>query len=349
MPLTCFRVDASVTTGTGHLMECLALADSLGRTFSSESLFLVNGFEPALRLLDEQGYRYRLVPRGLSDADEQEWISRILGEKGAGLLACNLLDRGESFYAGLRRRGARLMVILDDAIPRRLPGDIVVNWSILQDEAYYAQFAGDGTRYCIGPRFMPMREGLHEQWLSPREIPDRVRSIFVNQGGSDPFGLTARILRGLELLDLPQEIVVVVGNAVPEGHREELRALGEGARNSYSFAWGVPPREMYDIMERSDLAVTAAGNTLYELALFGVPSLIVCHHERHQAVAEGFAARGAAVNLGIGTGLPPEAIARATRDLLGDRAGRQALSERMKGITDGLGCRRIAEAVAGTW
>jgi UDP-2,4-diacetamido-2,4,6-trideoxy-beta-L-altropyranose hydrolase len=349
MPLACFRVDASVTTGTGHLMECLALADSFGRTCSSESLFLVNGFGPALRTLDEQGYRYRIVPPGLSDPAEQAWILDILDQYGARLLACNLLDRRESFYAGLRGHGARLVIILDDAIPRRLPGDFVVNWSILQDEGYYAQYAGDGTRYCIGPRFMPMREGLHGHWLRPKEIPERPRTIFVNQGGSDPFGLTARILRGLELLELPQEIVVVVGSAVPEAHREELRALGDHARNSCSFAWGVPPREMEDIMERSDLAITAAGNTLYELALFGVPSLIVCHHERHQAVAEAFAARGAAVNLGIGTGLAPEAIAGATAALLGDRARRQALSERMKGITDGLGCSRIAEAVAGTW
>ncbi len=136
---------------------------------------------------------------------------------------------------------------------------------------------------------------------------------------------------------------------VEEKLRAELRTLEEEGRNSYSFAWGVPPQEMEDIMERSDLAITAAGNTLYELAVFGVPSLIVSHHERHEAVAGAFAARGAAVNLGIGTGLPPEAIARATRELLGDRAGRQALSGRMKEITDGLGCRRIAEAVAGAW
>jgi spore coat polysaccharide biosynthesis predicted glycosyltransferase SpsG len=196
---------------------------------------------------------------------------------------------------------------------------------------------------------MPMREGLHEQWLRPREIPECVRSIFVNQGGSDPYGLTARILRALELLDLSQEIVVVVGSAVTEAHREELRSLEEEARNSYSFAWGVTPQEVGDIMERSDLAITAAGNTLYELAVFGVPSLIVCHHERHLAVAGRFDEMGAAVNLGIGTGLPTEAIARATGDLLGDRALRQALSVRIKGITDGLGCQRIAEAVAGAW
>jgi len=349
MPLACFRADASVTTGTGHLMECLTLASFLGRTFSSGSLFLVNGFPPALRVLDGQGYRYRIVPPGLSDAEEQAWISGILGETGAWLLACNLLGRGDGFYAGLRGRGARLMVILDDGIPRPTPGDIVVNWSILQEESYYAGFAGDGTRYCIGPRFMPMREGLHERWLRPREIPDRVRSIFVNQGGSDPFGLTAGILRALELLDLPQEIVVVVGGAVTDRHREELISLGEHARNSYTFAWGVPPQEMEDLMERSDLAITAAGNTLYELALFGVPSLIVCHHERHQAVAERFAGMGAAVNLGIGTGLPPETIAGAVGKLLGDRAKRQALSERMKGIVDGLGCHRIAEALGGAW
>jgi UDP-2,4-diacetamido-2,4,6-trideoxy-beta-L-altropyranose hydrolase len=106
---------------------------------------------------------------------------------------------------------------------------------------------------------------------------------------------------------------------------------------------------MGEIMEGSDLAITAAGNTLYELAVLGVPSLIVCHHERHLAVAQRFAELGAAVNLGIGSILAGEEISRATQALLEAPEERQALSERMKGIVDGLGCQRIADVVSSVW
>ena len=349
MPMTCFRVDASVEVGTGHLMECLALAESFSRISSSSCLFLTNGFEPACHILEEQGYRFRIVPPELSIEQERAWISGVLEGTGAGLLVCNLLDREDSFYNDLRGHRAILVVVLEDGLHRRVPGDIVVNFSILQDESFYRQFDGDGTRYCIGPRYMPMREEFHEKWRRPRQTPVQVSSIFVNQGGSDPFGLTARILRGLELLDLDQEIMVVVGSAVPDHFIRELKSLEKQAHNTYSFAWGVSPQEMGEIMERSDLAITAAGNTLYELAIFGVPSLVVCHHERHLAVARRFEERGAAINLGIGSLLAEEEIARATGALLGSPEKRQALSGKMKGIVDGLGCRRIADTVGSVW
>jgi spore coat polysaccharide biosynthesis predicted glycosyltransferase SpsG len=289
------------------------------------------------------------MPEGLSPGREAAWISGVLGEAGARLLVCSLLGRDDAYYGGLRGKGATLLAIFDDAPQRPVPADVVVNFSILQDESSYRRYEGSGTRYCIGPRFMPMREEFHERWRHPRKIPGQVGSIFVNQGGSDPLGLTARILRGLELLDLSQEIVVVVGSAVQDSHRKELKSLGEEAHNSYSFAWGVSPREMGEIMGGSDLAITAAGNTLYELAVCGVPSLIVCHHERHLAVAQRFAELGAAVNLGIGSLLAGEEIARAAQALLDAPEERQALSERMKGIVDGLGCQRIADVVSSVW
>ena len=349
MITTCFRADASVGVGTGHLMECLTLAESFARTLSSGALFLVNDFGPARRAIGEKGYPCRIVPEGLSQNGEAAWISEIAGEVGAKLLVCSLLGRDNAFYQALRGKGATVVAILDDAGPTPVPADLMVNFSVLQDESSYRGHNGSGTRFLLGPRFMPMGEEFHGSWSRRRPVPEEAKTIFVNQGGSDPFGLTAKILRGLELLELPQEIVVVVGSAVTDAHRRELKAIGEEARNSYSFAWGVTPKEMREIMDRSDLAITAAGNTLYELAIFGVPSIIVSHHERHLAVAERFAELGAGVNLGIGSLLPEAEIARAVERLLGSREERQALSDRIKGIGDGLGCQRIAEAVKSAW
>ena len=38
-------------------------------------------------------------------------------------------------------------------------------------------------------------------------------------------------------------------------------------------------------MRKADIAITAAGNTLYELALFHVPCITVSHHQQHHLVA----------------------------------------------------------------
>jgi len=102
---------------------------------------------------------------------------------------------------------------------------------------------------------------------------------------------------------------------------------------------------MHQIMKESDLAITAAGNTLYELALFGVPSIVICHHEKHNKVAKEFAKRNSAINLGIGTKLDLRIIANTVDELLSSREKRLKLSINAKKIVDGLGSKRIAEKV----
>ena len=153
----------------------------------------------------------------------------------------------------------------------------------------------------------------------------------------------------MELLDLNQTIYVIMGDAITDQHRQELMAIQKNLKNRYIFEWGVPHGRMLDVMEKSDLAITAAGNTLYELAIFGIPSIIICHHERHNTVAEAFAQRGAAINLGIGSSLDEQKITNTVKNLLDDQSVRSALSQEMRKVVDGKGCRRIVEVINGIW
>ncbi len=342
-------IDAGVEIGTGHLMEGLALAETFGKTFRSRSTFLVRDFQPACDLIRREGHGILKIPEGIPRDGEADWIREAVREKGIDLLVCDLLNRKDSFYGSLREPGVPLLVILDDGFLRGIDADIVVNFSILQDASFYGQFSGGTTRYCIGPEFMPLREELHRRWKQERPVRERCRKIFVNQGGSDPGGNTARIIRALELMNLDQEIAVVVGSAVPEGHRREILTLEKEAHNSYAIEWGVPPSRMGEIMEGSDLAITAPGNTIYELAIFGIPSLTVCLHEQHMAVAEAFVRRGAVINLGLGSRLTLGRIAEAVGSLIDAPGMRRDLARGMKGIVDGLGSGRIAGEVNSLW
>ena len=102
---------------------------------------------------------------------------------------------------------------------------------------------------------------------------------------------------------------------------------------------------MHQLMAESDIAITAAGNTLYELAVFGVPSIVICHHEKHNVVAEKFAEKNAGINLGVGTDLDIHLIAEAINKLLRSKEKRSELSANIKKVVDGLGSKRVAEKV----
>jgi spore coat polysaccharide biosynthesis predicted glycosyltransferase SpsG len=138
-----------------------------------------------------------------------------------------------------------------------------------------------------------------------------------------------------------------VGPAVKEEHKNKLKALR--LPSNYKMEWGPSHEKILKLMESSDLAITAAGNTLYELAILGVPSIVVSHHKRHDDVAKKFAQRKAVVNLGIGTALDPEEISDAVKKLLESEKERETLSMSMKKIVDGLGSKRIMDTVLDLW
>nr|WP_321352011.1 glycosyltransferase [uncultured Methanoregula sp.] len=349
MKTICFRVDAGNRIGMGHLMECIALTEYFRRESKVTVEFISNDFPPLKEIVAPLDIPVRILGLWDNEKDELSRMEELFGENKPDILICDLLNRSKDYYSGIRSLASHTAVILDDEIPREIPGDLVINFSITQDPTFYSRFAQDKIRYCIGPAFMPLSEQFKTVWSRPREIPENCRTIFVNQGGSDPYGLTLKIIRSLELLQLNQIIHIIMGDAITEQHRKELQAVQKNLKNQCVFEWGVSHKRMLEVMEESDIAITAAGNTLYELAIFGIPSIVICHHERHNVVADAFEQRGAAINMGIGISLDEQKIADTVSVLLKNRPGRSALSREMKKLVDGDGCKRIFQEVNRIW
>ena len=351
MKSICFRVDASNSIGMGHLMECIALtvffSQKKNNSFSIE--FIINDFPPLKKILSDYHVQVRTLGAVANEEEELHNLGKLLQDRKPDILICNLLNRSTIYYQKIRSLAHHTAVILDDEISCEIPADIVINFSILQDPGFYSALKPVKTQYCIGPAFMPLSDQFQNRWSLSRDIPAVCTNIFINQGGSDPYGLTLKIIRSLELLDLNQTIYVIMGDAITDLHRQELLAIQKVLKNRYIFEWGVSHKRMLEVMEKCDLAITAAGNTLYELAIFGIPSIIICHHERHNAVAEAFAQRGAAINLGIGISLDEQKIAESVRELLENQSIRCALSREAKKIVDGKGSGRIDEVVNRIW
>jgi len=349
MKQICFRVDASNSVGMGHLMECITLADFFSKNYECSFIFLVNDFPAINGVLSKYGYEGLVMHHTENENVELESMKYHLRGKSVDIIVCNLLNRSDDYYRRLRILASHSVIILDDENQRRVPGDVVINFSITQDPEFYSLLKDSGTIYCIGPAYMPLSDEFYGKWCIKKIIPEECKTIFMNQGGSDPFGLTAKIIRALELLDLSQTIYVIMGDAISDKHRQELESMQGALKNRYIFEWGVTHTRMLEIMEKTDLAITAAGNTLYELAIFGIPSIVICHHERHRIVADKFAERSAIITLGVGTQLHEERIADSVHHLLHHRPARAKLSDAIKKVIDGKGCRRISGVLESIW
>ncbi|MGH2888741.1 MAG: glycosyltransferase, partial [Solirubrobacteraceae bacterium] len=149
--------------------------------------------------------------------------------------------------------------------------------------------------------------------------------------------VSARVLDGLAAVRGPLELLVLVGAANPHG--STLRAAAERCPHAVQLA--VDVRDMADRLAACDLAVTAAGGTLLELACVGTPAIAIVVADNQEPGARALAAAGAAVNLGRHHALEAKAIGAAIGDLAGDPVRRDALARRGAELVDGQGAIRV--------
>ena len=78
---------------------------------------------------------------------------------------------------------------------------------------------------------------------------------------------------------------------------ESLKHLAECSKGKVSLHWNTPV--ISSIMAQSDIAVTSAGRTVYELGSLGIPMMVICQNERE--TKHHFARDNpGVVNLGLG-------------------------------------------------
>ncbi len=242
--------------GFGHITRCSAIYDAFCEK-GVEPLFLINGDSSVTNILRDKQYKI---------FDWTKDIDLMLKEISNCNLTvvdsylCNLnLCREIAFYS-------RSASYIDDNNRLNYPKGTVINGAVYAKELNYEK--NTGKRYLLGPEYMPLRE---EFWsVTPRRIKKYPESIMITFGGDDLRNLTIKISKHLqtEFPFLKQNIVV--GNCFQ--NKEQIKSvLEETNKIFFSPDAGI----MKNIMMKSDIAISSGGQTLYELARTGTPTIAV--------------------------------------------------------------------------
>lgn len=318
-----YRVDASNLIGTGHLVEIVTIHDGLSQEMDFQALACINESELAHQRLSEAGINdFQYIPPG-SEVEEIGLLGKLYKDADIDIVILNLLDRSPDYYTAINNIFKHSIVILDNSDRVDIEADVCINFSITQQPDFYKHSIR--TEYWVGPEFFPFSRFVREKKKEMRSIAEQVETIFVNQGGTDPFGLTAKTLRALIKSDVQARTIVVVGGGLTARHYDELDNLKKGLRSVFEFYKDVSQQQMIELMAESDMAIAAAGNTLYELTALGVPTLVISHHQRQDYVARAFERAGAARSLGIGEFVSEEGISDAVIEFMNNYSLRQTL------------------------
>lgn len=348
-----FRVDASFEMGTGHVMRCLTLARAL-RERGHDCLF-ISREHPGnlLKLISEDGFAVHALPVG-SDLDSELAHAKWLGASQAeDALACRELLAAwcpdwlvVDHYAldhrweiSVRPVGCRVLVI-DDLANREHSCDVLLDQTFGRSTTAYVSKVPPNTKLLCGAQYALLRSEFLEwrNYSLERRSTARLKNILISMGGVDKGNATEKVLDALRKCPLPRDckIIVVMGRMAPW--------LSEVEEKSRQMPWPtsvkVDVSNMAEIMAESDLAIGAAGATIWERSCLGLPSIMMVLADNQRYAAQILEKAEVARVLTFSESFSAALMAEITYiNTCPDSLSKLSTNSSM--IVDGRGCRRV--------
>lgn len=334
------RADGNEKIGSGHLMRCLtvagALVDLTGK--KGEILFLCAD-ELSAALVKEHGFE------GISlgsdyialEAELPKW-RELLGDCGRihSILADSYYVT-DAYLQGLARYGR--VMLLDDLQKKRYSVDGVVNYNAFAElSVYEGLYKGRHTDLYVGSDYVPLRpqfQGCHYT------VAKQVRDVLITTGGGDAWDIAGAVFDEIYDEKLNYHIIIGAFNPFLDLWRErQKRCRGLYLHHNV--------RNMAKLMSGCDLAVTAGGTTIYELAAIGVPFICFSYAENQEQLTAYIGSYDIAGYAGAYHSDAGNTLKRI-KELFGiycnNEEKRNACYEKEKKLIDGKGAGRLAQAL----
>ncbi len=337
-----FRADANEQVGNGHLMRCLTIAGACeGRGLSP---VFVTADEKSQETIAARGFPCLILNTDYKNMESELGKLPALLAGGAPIVL-DSYHLTKTYVETLKENGHRV-VWMDDLKAQEYPADMLINYNVYAKQLDYPvnrKTETDGRcTYLLGPAYAPIRPSFRREHGAVRENID---TVLVTTGGSDPYG-AGIWFANLLAERLPDAKIMVVCGPYTKG-KEELYRIAKQIGN-VEVIEGCS--DLSAVMHCCDLAVAAAGSTLYELCAAGLPGILYYLADNQRMGAEAFARETGVVNLGDirSERFRSEADAHLTAALVHLTAvsERKKLADAMHALVDGKGAERIAEALA---
>lgn len=348
-----FRVDASRIIGTGHVIRCLTLADTLAAA-GCRCRFVTRAHDGHLaEVIRTRGHDVAILSRTadrppFGDLAHSAWLGIDQQTDAAETAASFAGDAPEwivvDHYAldcrwesTLRSHCRRIMAI-DDLADRVHDCDLLLDQNVAANaECRYDGLVPTSCGRLIGPRFallQPVYADLHAS-AAPRTGP--IRRILVYFGGGDVAGITEKTLAGISpLLDGSFRVDLVMNATLPQASATRGLVAGLHGVTVHKSLPSLAP-----LIASADLSIGAGGATSLERCCLGLPSIVVTLAENQRQSAAELHRRGLVEWLGDQAEVDSKRIGSAVAAAL-ERGSWEDMSRRCLELLDGRGTSMVA-------
>ena len=272
-----FRVIGNTEIGMGHIFRSLALAHEI----SDHEVRFVCDHESSLAANKLAGYDYWL------ETYQREEIEEKIIELQPDLVINDVLNTSEDYIKRLIAKNI-----------------VVVNFEDLGSGAPYANLTInelyedpilEGENILWGHRYFFVRDEFVGS--RPHTSKEQVRALLITFGGTDYSDLASITYKAVYKFCQEQGVKIYIVTGEGYGKKEELHneiKKSGFADVEFIHSTGV----MSAIMEKTQIAITSNGRTIYELAHMNIPAIVVPHHAREKTHLFADHSKGF-VNLGL--------------------------------------------------
>lgn len=256
-----FRCDAGDDIGGGHLIRCLTFAQAL-RSENVDCFFLCNEQAFGFPAWQNSGFK-KLKTDDLTD----QFFDYIIVDH---------YELDQNYEKTLRPYCDQILVI-DDLANRSHECDILLDASPSRKAEDYASFVPEACTLCIGLDFLLIRDEFLKH-KRPTKLNNNPHKIFVTMGSIDGQEILPSVLEFLENYTPRLDVNILMTHRTKT--LERVRHLAQSSSHNVELHIDIP--NPFDMMQISDLAISAGGMTCLELVSLNVPTwaIIVADNQR---------------------------------------------------------------------
>ena len=281
-----FRADGYVKLGMGHIYNCITLAYAL---IGHDILFVTReDCELGLKKIKESLFPYRTIK---TDKD----LFDIVTEYKPDIFVNDCLNT-EMEYIQIIKEQVPRVVTIEDLGSGAYTADAVIN-------ALYDSPENETSRFFSGYKYVCLRDEF--LIAQPKEFSEKVQNVVILFGGTDPSNLNEKTYKAvLSLHDKYPDITFSFITGI--GYDAERHGIITDKKKNIFVYPSVPAVTKYTC--KADMAITSQGRTIYELAVLGIPSIVISQNQRETlhrfaTMQHGF------LNLGLGDTVDSNSIA----------------------------------------
>lgn len=333
------KIDGNSKIGIGHIMRCHAIAREIENL--NEEVIAFCSDEESARIIKTCGIKYEITGGPWNDLDSEiDNVISIIKRKKIKMILIDTYFVTEKYLSAISKHSK--ICYMDDLLSFKYPVNMLINYNISYKLFDYFRFYSDSdTKLVLGPQYAPLRREFFN--VVQREIKDKVMNVLITTGGSDNYDICGALI---EKIVANKELGNMIFHVISGPFFKSLDRLKEFSKKFANIRIHENITNMFQIMQNSDIAVSASGSTFLELCACGVPSIMFSVADNQDSILKEIKENNLALVAGkYDNKNLIDTIYNDIIRLSNDKELRLFYRQQMISVTDGRGAERLARQI----